>query len=548
MNEYYNYPKNQNNIKNDIKNPFSLTNLIRLNNHLYFKKVLKSFEKENSQKKNLNNIKRNNSISKDDIKRHINFNNTETKLNKDYSNYLINDNSNIFSNRLNKNLTNYTFKKNKLNNSLSTIFLYNAKYDMSNQSKLSDYILKPYKKKAIIINPKPNNKYKINKIKLDFSIPEINNKGNAYTDRIFNKTKLNNKNSVDKINIINLKNSMKDIKLNKKVYAKKEKIETNKALISVLDKEVYDYNNTSQKYEEKKKVLGKINSRENRAFKHSLTPDKLINIKYKNRLTKALILLLEKYFQTHLLKYKYLFFKNFKYFLKHKKKKLYRNKTYMKNKDISTSLSNYYQTEINNNMDKNKFLNKFASRKERILMYLLKNENTSNSPDKINTSELCRSRSELNKKKEIIDRRKRSQSKNQEKSTEKEKERNEKRNIKNNKINRNKNTHKGNINIIKNEPYDYSGKIVIIKKINTSDKKFNIDIKSYDYMYFPKKTKFINLKIIKGESVDLVNKKNISDTNFFLQQLRYKYYNNRKFEKYNDKNSLGLIKEEEEKS
>ena len=57
-----------------------------------------------------------------------------------------------------------------------------------------------------------------------------------------------------------------------------------------------------------------------------------------------------------------------------------------------------------------------------------------------------------------------------------------------------------------------------------------------------------NLKISKSFSIDLIRNRNISPKNFVLKRLGYNFYNNKNYEKYNDKNSLGLIKEEEEKS
>lgn len=557
MNEYNYNPKNKNKNKFNEKNPFSLTNLIKVNNHLYIKKVLKSLENDNNQKNNINYTQRNNSNSKDDIKRYIYFNNTEKKINIDNSNDLSNDSTNIFEKRLNKNFYNYTTEKNKnMNNSFSTILLYDKKYVLNNQSKLSDYILKPYKKKNIIINPKVNNnkeRYKMQKIKLDLSSPDIyiNDFSNSYTERSFNnKNKGNNTTLDNKFNIINIKKNIKNNKLSNKIYTKKEKIEIRKSLISILENDVVKYNET-EIFKEKKKKSGKINTRKNnKTLKRSVTPDTLIiKNKYQNRLTKVLILLLEKFFKTYLLKYKYIFLKNLKNFLKDRRKKFY-----TRNKNIRTALNNYYQTEINKDTkkEKNLFLIKYPSRKERILMYQLKNENTNHSPDKTNSSELCRNLSELNRMKKIIERRKRSQSKNQEKSKEIEKERNEKKKTIKNIIYKNKNISRNNVNLIKKikvgEKCDYDGKILIIKKIKTNDQKISIDIKSIDFFDFGKKKKFINLKISKSFSIDLIRNRNISPKNFVLKRLGYNFYNNKNYEKYNDKNSLGLIKEEEEKS
>ena len=87
-----------------------------------------------------------------------------------------------------------------------------------------------------------------------------------------------------------------------------------------------------------------------------------------------------------------------------------------------------------------------------------------------------------------------------------------------------------------------------MKKICTKDKKINIDIKYIDSVSFAKKKKFTNLKISKDFSIDLIRQS--SSKQIIIQKLGYKYYNNRNDDQldFNNRNNLGLIKEEEEKS
>ena len=571
MKEFNYYPIKVN--KNRKNSPFSLIDIIKIkdfNNHLYIKKILKSLEKENNQK--MNHSYRNNSCSqkkiKNNINYNINYNYTERNNKKEYSNYLNNNNS-IFLG-LNKNESNYDLLKNKLiNNSYSTFNLCDQKNNINNPSKLSDYIIKPYKKKTIIMNPNPyKNRIRIKKIKLDLSTPEMNNYNNTYTDRTFYKTKHNIGIGDDSF-IINLKKAYKDNKFAKTIKEKYEKkIELNGPLITLLKKNENYYQkhnmNLKKKHlnlsQEKKKIDGKINTRKN-ILRRSLTPDKLLNINYQKRLAQALILLLEKYCKIYLLKNKY-FFLNILKNIGIRKIGI-KNKTRNKN---NSSIYSFYPSE--NNLDKNKvskntknnnnnfFLTKYNSRKERILMYQLKNQNDSDL-DNTNKSELYRNWSKLNKKKEIIDRRKKSQSQSQSKSPKKtnelKKNENQKLIYQNKKLLYNRSSR----NIIKKKKiylnqkyqnYDYKGKIVIVKKISTKDKKINIDIKYMDFMNFKKKKKFRNLKISKDCSIDLIRQ--VANKNLIIQRLGNKYINNKISNKYelNNKKNLGLIKEVEEKS
>ena len=292
-------------------------------------------------------------------------------------------------------------------------------------------------------------------------------------------------------------------------------------------------------HKEKKKIEGKINTRKN-ILRRSLTPDDIFYIKYKRRLTQILILLLEKYYKIFLLKIKYLFLNNLKNIIKNKRKIKF--KLTKRNKGIA-SIYNFYPSETNKNKkltnNKNIFLNnKYNSRNERTLLYRIKKENSNFSYNRLNRTELCRNLSELNKKKEIIERRKKSQSKEKQ----------------NNNMIFNKSSlnilRKGNQNNknIKNNWLinDYDGKIIIVKKLSTWDKKINIDIKYMDFVNFQNRKKFINLKISKNFRIDLI--RHASNKSVLIQRIEKRLFNNKNFYKSNYKNNLGFIKEVEEKS
>ena len=554
MNDYNYYPlKTNRNLRNC---PFSLIDMIKIkdfNKNLYIKKILKSLDKEKSKK--INYLQRDNSNIKKRLNFNINLNYPERINKKNYLYYLNTDNSITL---INKSDRKYVEKKDNINNSYSTI---NMKDKKNIKDKISDYIIKPYYKKTIIINPNPNkNKFKIKKIKLDLSSPETNNT-NSFTDRTFYKTKRSHRNGDDSLNISNLKKTFNENNINKTTYIKKQNIfELNNSLISVFEENKnYKRNNNYIKYKnfdeykEKKKKEGKINPKKN-ISKHSLTPDNIFGLKYKRRLAQVLILLLEKYCKIYLLKIKYLFMNILKRIIKNKRKIKF--KITKRNKDI-TSINNFYNTETNKKQIKiknNSFLNKYNSRSERLLIYRIKNENNNNSNDKLNKTELCRNLSELNKMKEIIERRKRSQSKEKEnnkkeQSIKKYIYKNKDKNLifnKNNinalrKIKRNSKNKKNNIQI-----NDYNGKTTIVKKLSTWDKKINIDIKYIDLMNFENKKAFRNLMISKNFCIDLIRQ--ASNKNVLIKRIGNRLFSNKNYSELNYKNNLGFIKEEEEKS
>ena len=558
MNDY-NYRYHPTKTKINFHNyPFSLIDLIKIKdvkNNIYIRKILNSLEKEKKEKsKRLNNPKRNDLNVKRQLNYDINLNSSE-RINSKKSPYYLNTSNTIAL--INKSDAVFEEKINyNIKNSFSTINIYNNK---NNKDKISDYIIKPYKKKSIIMNPYPyKNKNKVKKIKLDLLTPETNNT-NSFTERSLYRNK-----NEDDINILKIKKTFDEIINNKTSHEKKESIiELNNSLISVFEEDKnYNkrYNNHIRYrnmglYKEKKKIEEKINPRKN-ILRRSLTPDDIFYIKYKRRLTQILILLLEKYCKIFLLKIKYLFLNNLKNIIKIKRKRKIKFKLTKRNKDIA-SIYNFYPSESNKNkkiaINKNTFLNnKYNSRNERILMHRIKKENSNSSNNRLNKTELCRNLSELNKKKEIIERRKKSQSKEkhneQIKKIKKYLYENRNNNMIFNKsyINIFRKGNKKNKNIKSNWLInDYNGKIIIVKKLSTWDKKINIDIKYMDFMNFQNRKNFINLKISNNFCIDLIRP--TSNKNVLIQRKVNRLFNNKNFSESNYKINLGYIKEEEEK-
>lgn len=576
MNDFNYYPIKKKEKRS--KSPFSLIDIIKIkefNKNLYIRKILKSLEKEQKQK--LKSTEKNNASPKNDNKNKIyneSSNKIDKKNNNEYKKYMTSTNSLFLTKRLNRNQINRASLQNTFfNNSFSTVNFYDKKIVNDYPSKLSEYIIKPYKKKTIIMNPNPyKNKNKKRNIKLDLLTPEINNKLNFCADSTFYKTKNSLENSNDSFNLINLKKINQDLnKLNKTIYERKEnKIHFNGPLISIIENngKIYTRNKFNLRYnnfnasKEKKKISGKTDKRKSN-LRSSLTPDKYNYSKYKMKLSQILILFLEKYYKIHILKIKYSFFNILKKYIRYKKQQ--KIKVYQRNKDISSFYNYYNSTEGNiernyvNKNEKNFYPIKYNSRKERILMFQIKSRNKSESPENKHESELCRNWSELKKKKEVMDRRKKSRSKSKKKLREKELNESDSKNkqliYENSKLMINRSyinimceNKPDDINIKRNYPnYDYKGKIVIVKKIYTKDRKINIDIKYRDFMNFENKTKFKNLKISKDFRIDLIRH---SNKNVIIQRIGNKYYNNKTFERpdLNIKSNLALIKEEEERS
>ena len=416
-----------------------------------------------------------------------------------------------------------------------------------NTCKLSSYIIKPYQKRLIIVNPLKKEVTNKNIIINSF---EINNNSNSLSERINFKSKRSNDNEDNNTNIstrINLNKIFNSDKFNymHDEYDKKQK--RYDPLITVL----YNKKNHIMKdisFNKKEKINGNVNNR--KYLKYSLTPEKLTYVKYQRRLIKALLLFLEKYYETHLIKIKYLFFSNLKNF--RKKAKLFKNNIYKRNKEI-LGFCEIYPTELEKDENdgckysNNYFLNILKNKREKNLLCQIKDRNISLTPDKINHSELCRNQSELIKMKEIIKRRKKRNSKNNANSNEENESIQNKKNFLNNHnqykiIKKNKSI--DNIKKLRNK---YKRKNIIVKNLCTKDKKIFIDIKYLNYMNFINKKEFKDLKIIKDFSIDLIG--NSSNNQIIIQKEEYKYSVNKMNDKSNifDQKNLYLIKEEEEK-
>ena len=560
MDEYDEKPVKLKKNINDI--PSSLIRIFQIkddfNKNLYMKKVLKSLKQEESQKMIL--TERNNSYKKENKEVNMNFDYNEKSNYKEYpkntNTKTIFNNSMYLIRRLNKNNNNNNnslSQRHKLNNnSYSTINVNNRTIIHDNPSKLSSYIIKPYKKKTIIMDSNPiKNKKLPKKITIDIKSPETNDNSNSFTDRTFCKNKLINYNRDENLNIINLKYTLKDNKIlgNKKYEKKENKYKNNRPLIYLGKDE--NYNKSINTSRQKPKLLDKIKGKTS-ILRNALTPDKLMYAQFQRRLAQVLILLLEKYYKTYLLKFKYLFINNLRKYKINKKFKIRK-----RNKEISF-LNNNPKTEIRNEInydykyDNNTFLNKFNSRKEKLLMYKLKNGHFNNTPNNSYTTELCRNLSELIKMKNLINRRKKSQNKSLENDNIIKDLKYRKTIYPIHNINKSSNSKKRNKSDMSknnnNSVYQYKGKTLIIKKIISEDKKIYIDIKYIDYVNFENKKKFKNLKISKDFSIDLIRQ--ASKKNLIIKKLGRNYYNRKNFEKYelNCKNNLDSIKEEEEKT
>ena len=437
-------------------------------------------------------------------------------------------------------------------NSLHSKFLSNEndytplKNINENTGKLSGYIIKPYQKRTIIVNPLKKEEINKNIIINSF---EIDNYNNFLSERNYFKSKKNNDNEEYNTNITT-KINLNKIFISDKFRDMNNKYEMIQKRYDPLITKLYNKKNNIMKdiSFKKEKINRKINTRKD--LKFSLTPEKLTYIKYQRRLIKALLLFLEKYYETHLIKIKYLFFNNLKNF--RRKAKKFKNTIYKKNKEILGFCEIYPTEPKKSENDGSKYSNNYFStilknRREQNLLCQIKDRNISLTPDKINQSELCRNQSELIKMKEIIKRRKKRNSKNnvnhdEEKSIVQNKKKflnnhNQYKIIKKNKS----------IDNIKKLRNKYKRKNIIVKNLCTRDKKLFIDIKYLNYMDFKNKNEFRDLKITKDFCIDLIG--NPSNNQIIIEKEEHKYSVNKIKDKSNiiDQKNLCLIKEEEEK-
>ena len=441
----------------------------------------------------------------------------------------VNNNKNSLHSKLLKNESDYTPRKNK--NEITY--------------KLSGYIIKPYKKRLIIVNPL---KKEVSNKNLIINSIEINNNSNLLSERTKFKPKRSNVNEEYNNNIttrINLNKIFNNDKFNYMHDKYDKKLKRNDTLITIL----YNKKNHVMKdisSNKKEKINGKINNR--KRLKYSLTPEKLTYEEYQRRLIKALLLFLEKYYIAHLIKIKYLFFNNLKNY--RRKIKKFKNNIYKKNNEILGFCEIYPTESGKGENDRDKYLNNYfstilKSRRENNLLCQIKDKNISLTPDKINQSELYRNQSELIKMKEIIKRRKKRNSKNYENfSEEYEFFQNKKKFLNNHNqyyiLRKNKSI--DNIKKLRNK---YKRKKIIVKNLCTKDKKVFIDIKYLNYMNFKNKKEFRDLKITRDFTIDLIGN---SSNNQIIIQKNYSFNKMKGKSIIIDQKNLYLIKEEEEKS
>jgi hypothetical protein len=263
----------------------------------------------------------------------------------------------------------------------------------------------------------------------------MNSSSNKHTDKTFYNSKFNN--DINNNISINLQKKFRDNK-NTILMKKDNRMNSDGLLMNFFHnkdnyhnkEKFYMYNNyKSQTINvskgKKTRTLGKLNKR-NFTFNHSLTPNKNIDEKYKKRFSQLLLILLEKYYKTYLLKFKYLFINNLKNYVAQKIKIRKRNKktkNIFKSQPKMESKKESYNNNYQEDKDNNIYSTHYNSRRDNLLMYRIKDRNISSSQDSLNKSELCRNKSELIKMKEIIKRRKETQSRSKsERKKEKEKE------------------------------------------------------------------------------------------------------------------------------
>ncbi len=436
---------------------------------------------------------------------------------------------NIFSQKIFCNSNNYINIEKNLNKSF-------IKYNNNPYSKLTHEIIpkniKPYKKKPILYNKnkikEQNENIKLNLISQD----TINN--NWPRERSFNRTKKNFYKKEEN-NILNI-----NYKLNKSFYDKNEKL-ASKPINTIFyrNKNFHTINNNytlniyksqNRKIPLTKKYINniKINGI-NKHPKKELFKIYFIQDEYHKRFIKILIILLEKYFKTYLLRRKYIFINNLK-----KYKKIIIKSLKIKNNQNRFLNNTICLTErTNENHPDIPFKTKFRSRNENLLINKLKTNNIRYSPDNFGLRELYRNKNELKNKEEKINRRKESKSRSRKNSKE------SKPTLKY------FNNSKSIDNIMKlkknNCFYNKIKPMLIIKTIKTVDKRINIDIKYLEQFYSSKKRPFKNLKISKTLFINFIQK---SNHNINLKKKYYKIEKNNGL-KSRRKKILSKIQEEE---
>ena len=433
-------------------------------------------------------------------------------------------------------------------------FMNNSFTQFNNQNKnfLSTKIMKsskPYKKKNVLFNPNKS-KEKIHNIKLDLTNYTESINTNCITDRTFDKTKISFYRGEDDSSFLNIN------EINGNIYKNVNdiKLTVNKPINTIFYnnnfhtlKNCDNYKtvmNTNKKCRKiplsKKHIINKdfILSKFNK--KSKINQNKSNNDKFHQRFTQILILLLEKYFKTYLLKTKYEFINNLKKYKINKNKAskilfLY-NTNSLTERNTENKKMNIYNTYYNM---------KYKPKNENMLFKKLKNENIKTSPDRLNFSELFRNRSELFKKQEKIKRRKESKSR---KKSEENNKNNRKiifNNIQNNYINiikKNKSIDnkimKSNINY---PSYNKIKPMLIVKKLKTKDNRINIDIKYLEQINIKKRHRFYNLSFSKTNDINIIIKRN---SLFKFDKIYYKIENQNDYT-FKKEKKLSCIQEEE---
>ena len=433
-------------------------------------------------------------------------------------------------------------------------FMNNSFTQFNNQNKnfLSTKIMKsskPYKKKNVLFNPNKS-KEKIHNIKLDLTNYTESINTNCITDRTFDKTKISFYRGEDDSSFLNINDingniykNVNDIKLTVNKPINTIFYNNNFHTLKNCDnyKTVMNTNKKCRKIPLSKKhiinkdfILSKFNK------KSKINQNKSNNDKFHQRFTQILILLLEKYFKTYLLKTKYEFINNLKKYKINKNKAskilfLY-NTNSLTERNTENKKMNIYNTYYNM---------KYKPKNENMLFKKLKNENIKTSPDRLNFSELFRNRSELFKKQEKIKRRKESKSR---KKSEENGKNNRKiifNNIQNNYINiikKNKSIDNKMMKPNNNYPsYNKIKPMLIVKKLKTKDNRINIDIKYLEQINIKKRHRFYNLSFSKTNDINIIIKRN---SLFKFDKIYYKIENQNDYT-FKKEKKLSCIQEEE---
>ena len=515
------YSKKKKNNDLNIKQLSLINNLKKLNDNYFVKKMFGHSNNENIPKfqnqviihTEINNYRpiKEYIINLKDIKKDV--------VNK-YKKNLSPGNLVIPLQKYSKNKNEFFYLQNKLNNN-------SFSKNKHNNKRLSTHIIKvikPYKKKSVRFKPDKSKEHNpIINFDLTNNFETIN--GNCVTERTFDRTNASFYKDEEDSNFLNIKDNKSNILRNKQINKNNQTITNFKSSLN-MKKKLCKRILLSKKYMENKKGNKNNEIYKNDLFNHD------INDKCQKRFTKILILLLDKYFKTSLLKNKYIFINNLKLFKKNK----YINKE--TNKNIIFYNTNCF-TDRTNKINKN---TNYIIKNENSLLQQLKNENIKKSLDKLNFIELFRNKSELFKKEIIINRRKESKSKSKSKSKEKDKNIILNHNLNNNIIKNNKSIE----NVFKtnksNKFYNKAKPMLIIKKLKTRDNRINIDIKYLEQINNNnKKNKFTKLKISYTNSIDIIRKK----SNIFkFDKIYYKIENSNSYT-FKKEKQFSTIQEEE---